>query len=59
MTKTATAEVALLKIREAAATMDCSERHIWRLIKSGALAAFRRDGITRVSATEIKKYIKE
>ena len=49
----------LLKINDAAKFLSISRAHLYRLIKAGLLSPTKLGGATRISSTEIERFISE
>jgi excisionase family DNA binding protein len=52
-----TEELELLTIKQVASTLNCSERHVWRLLANGSLSAIRLGGLTRISRADLTRFI--
>ena len=47
----------LLTVKQVAQRLNCSARHVWRLIAAGSLSAIRLGGLTRVSQAALSNFI--
>jgi excisionase family DNA binding protein len=52
-----TEDLELLSIKQVAETLNCSKRHVWRLLAHGDLPAIRIGGLTRVSRADLNRFI--
>jgi excisionase family DNA binding protein len=48
-----------LTVDEVAIRLNCSVRHVWRLIKQRKLVRFRDNGLTRVPEPALRDYIQQ
>jgi excisionase family DNA binding protein len=47
----------LLRVRDAARILTCSERSVWRLLGRGALSSIRVGSCVRIDASELQQFI--